>query len=396
MADLDWACGSQCGKNRQNPFVSQEISMPTDLPRQKRKTERITAEFNLRSGSDDRTVTGIGKFPTVTLIAYGPDGFEEREVREPADLIGYLANWPVCWITIDPPGEGMEAMMAIENFAKLFNLHELEIEDIVNVHQRAKVEEYGEHLFVVTRMLIETALAETEQLSMFLGRNYVLTFREVTTDCLDPVREKIRKGRGRIRQEHADYLMYAIIDAVVDSYFPLLTELAEELDEMEDIILAGAGDEAANTMYEIRRDLLSIRRAIWPTQELLSTLTRDTVPLVTETTRVYLRDCYDHAVRIIDLVEMYREVSTALMEVHYQQASNRLNEVMKVLTIITTLFIPPTLIAGIYGMNFEHMPELKMTYGYPLALFTMAIITLGLLGFLHMKGWLRTKPKLKR
>ncbi len=370
--------------------------MPTDLPRQRRKTERITAEFNLPGSGGDRTFAGTGRFPTVTLIAYGPDGFEEREVREPADLIGYLANWPVCWITIDPPGEGIEAMAAVENFAKLFNLHELEVEDIVNVHQRAKVEEYGEHLFVVTRMLIETNTAETEQLSMFLGRNYVLTFREVTTDCLDPVREKIRKGRGRIRQEHADYLMYAIIDAVVDSYFPLLTNLAEQLDEMEDIILEGGGDEAAASMYEIRRDLLSIRRAIWPTRELLSTLTRDTVPLVTETTRVYLRDCYDHAVRIIDLVEMYREVSTALMEVHYQRASNRLNEVMKVLTIITTLFIPPTLIAGIYGMNFDHMPELRMPFGYPMALVTMAIVSLALLGFLHMKGWLRTKPPRNR
>ena len=233
---------------------------------------------------------------------------------------------------------------------------------------------------------------------MFLGRNYVLTFREVPTDCLEPVREKIRKGRGRVRQEQADYLMYAIIDAVVDSYFPLLSELAEQLDQMEDNILEGRGDEAeaAATMYQIRRDLLSIRRAIWPTRELLSTLTRDTVPLVAESTRVYLRDCYDHAVRIIDLVEMYREVSTALMEVHYQRASNRLNEVMKVLTVITTLFIPPTLIAGIYGMNFEHMPELKWAFGYPIALLTMALVSLVLLAFLHMKGWLRTKPKSQR
>lgn len=370
--------------------------MPTEQPRQKRRTERITAEFALKGGKDSPLSVGQGRFPTVTLIAFGPDGYEEREVREPADLIGYLANWPVCWITIDPPGEGYEASAAIENFAKLFNLHELEIEDIVNVHQRAKVEEYGEHLFVVTRMLIETALAETEQLSMFLGRNYVLTFREVPTDCLEPVREKIRKGRGRIRQEHADYLMYAIIDAVVDSYFPLLSELANQLDDMEDQILEGGNDDAAATMYEIRRDLLSIRRAIWPTRELLSTLTRDTVPLVSETTRVYLRDCYDHAVRIIDLVEMYREVSTALMEVHYQRASNKLNEVMKVLTIITTLFIPPTLIAGIYGMNFEHMPELKWGLGYPMALLTMALVSLVLLAFLHMKGWLRTKPKSRR
>lgn len=399
MADLDRACGSQCDEKITNPRQTHKFTMPTDLPRQRRKTERITAEFALPGSRSGTASTGAQvRFPTVTLMAYGPDGCEEREVREPADLIGYLANWPVCWITIDPPGEGYEATVAIENFAKLFNLHELEIEDIVNVHQRAKVEEYGEHLFVVTRMLIDPSTAETEQLSMFLGRNYVLTFREVPTDCLEPVREKIRKGRGRVRQEQADYLMYAICDAVVDSYFPLLSALADQLDQMEDNILENSGDEAeaAATMYQIRRDLLSIRRAIWPTRELLSTLTRDTVPLVTETTRVYLRDCYDHAVRIIDLVEMYREVSTALMEVHYQRASNRLNEVMKVLTVITTLFIPPTLIAGIYGMNFEHMPELKWPFGYPIALLTMALVSLVLLAFLHMKGWLRTKPRARR
>lgn len=377
--------------------------MPPDMPRQKRKTERITAEFNLPGKDGDRSYsTSSARFPTVSVICYGPDGFEEREVREPADLIGYLANWPVTWITIDPPGEGQEARAAIENFAKLFNLHELEVEDIVNVHQRAKVEEYGEHLFVVTRMLIDTGVVETEQLSMFLGRNYVLTFREVGSDCLEPVRDKIRKGRGRVRQEKADYLMYAIIDAVVDSYFPLLTTLADRLDDIEDHILEGGDDEAAATMYQIRRDLLSIRRAIWPTREALSSLIRDTNPYLSEGTRVYLRDCYDHAVRIIDLVEMYREVGSALMEVHYQRASNRLNEVMKVLTIITTLFIPPTFIAGIYGMNFNsevsklNMPELNWAYGYPMALITMALVSAGLLAFLHMKGWLRTKPRTKR
>ncbi|HEY9786748.1 MAG TPA: magnesium/cobalt transporter CorA [Candidatus Obscuribacterales bacterium] len=370
--------------------------MTQEIHRVKRKQERITAEFNLPGAQEAGQTRRAISMPVITVLAYGPDGFVEKQVKELSELISYFANWPVTWVNVDPVEQGPDARLVIEHFAKIFSLHELEIEDIVNVHQRAKVEEYGEHLFIVTRMLINREVGETEQLSMFLGKNYVLTFREVPTDCLDPVREKIRKGRGRIRNEKADYLMYAIIDAVVDGYFPLLTELAERLDEIEDEILEGSEKEkeAPAHMYEIRRDLLSIRRAIWPTREALSSLTRDTYALVGETTRVYLRDCYDHAVRIIDLVEMYREVGSALMEVHYTRASNRLNEVMKVLTVITTLFIPPTFIAGIYGMNFNpekspfNMPELNWYFGYPLALLTMVVVSSGLLAYLYLNGWL--------
>ncbi|MDZ4835710.1 MAG: magnesium/cobalt transporter CorA [Candidatus Melainabacteria bacterium] len=370
-----------------------------EMPRPRRRQERITAEFNMpgratfASGEHPSNIP----LPVVHVMAYGPDGFVEKDVTDLSELIVFFANWPVTWVNVDPVAQGAEARLVIERFAKIFSLHELVVDDIVNVHQRSKVEEYEEHLFVVTRMLIDRDEVETEQLSLFLGKNFVLTFREVPKDCLDPVREKIRRGRGRIRQERADYLMYAIIDAVVDSYFPLLASIASRIDVMEDNVLEKFEEDAPSEMYQIRRDVLSLRRAIWPARELLNTLIRDTVPLISDTTRLYLRDCHDHSIRIIDLLEMYREVCSALMEVHYTRASNRLNEVMKSLTLITTLFIPPTLIAGIYGMNFNsnkspyNMPELQMYYGYPVAILMMILVTLAVVVFLNYKGWLRTR-----
>lgn len=332
--------------------------------------------------------------PLIHVLAYGPDKYVERDIRDLASLIEFLANYPVTWINVDPIGYGAKARAFVEQFGKLFELHELELEDIINVHQRAKVEEYSEHLFVVTRMLVERDSSESEQLSLFLGKSFVVTFREVEKDCLDSVREKIRKSRGRIRHEHADYLMYAIIDAVVDSYFPLLSSIADRLDDIEERILQHYVKDTPEQVYELRRDILSIRKSVWPAREALSTLYRDTNPLISDTTRLYLRDCYDHSVRIVDLVEMYREVASALMEVHYTRASNRLNEVMKVLTIITTMFIPPSFVASLYGMNFHtekspfNMPELDWYFGYPAAISSMLLLSLAVFLFLYWRGFL--------
>ncbi len=367
--------------------------MTSDLSKAKRRQQRITAEFNL-PGIMDSSTSSSTETPIMHVMAYSEHGYVEQAVRDPAGLIEFLAKWPVTWINIDPVGFGPNAQAFMERLGKLFNLHELELEDIINVHQRAKVEEYDEHIFVVTRMLVNRDSSESEQLSLFVGKTFVLSFREMTTDCLDPVREKIRKSRGRIRSEKADYLLYAIIDAVVDSYFPLLAKLADRLDNIEDEILQKSEKNTPEEVYELRRDILSIRKSVWPTREAISSLYRDTNPLISETTRLYLRDCYDHAVRIIDFVEMYREVASALMELHYTRVSNRLNEVMKVLTIITTLFIPPSFVASLYGMNFNteksplNMPELSWYFGYPLALFLMFFFSLSILLYLYFRGFL--------
>lgn len=372
--------------------------MTSEFSRPRRRQQRITADFNLPGTLEmNRDGTAQAGMPVMHVLAYGPDGYVEREAQDPAALIEFLAKWPVTWINVDPVGHDTQGRAFLDRLGKLFNLHELELEDIINVHQRAKIEEYEDHLFVCTRMLVDQNSSESEQLSLFLSKTFVVSFREEKTDCLDSVREKIRKSRGRIRSEKADYLLYAIIDAVVDSYFPLLTKLADRLDDIEDEILKHSEKNTPEEVYQLRRDILSIRKAVWPTREALSTLYRDTNPLISDTTRVFLRDCYDHSVRIIDFVEMYREVAAALMELHYTRMSNRLNEVMKVLTIITTLFIPPSFVASLYGMNFNseksplNMPELNWYFGYPTALCLMFLFSLSIFLYLYWRGFLGDK-----
>jgi magnesium transporter len=265
---------------------------------------------------------------------------------------------------------------------------------VVNVHQRAKVEEYGDELFIVARMADLGCGAATEQLSMFVGKNYVLTFQEEPGDCWDPVRERIRKGVGRIRGAGPDYLAYALLDASIDAYYPVLEAFGERLDALEDAVLLRPDRGTIDSIHAMKSELLLLRRAIWPHREAIAHLSRDSTPLVTEATRIYLRDCYDHVVQIVDLVETYRELTADLKDLYMSAVSNRINETMRVLTIISTIFIPITFIAGIYGMNFDpsyspfNMPELRWYLGYPFALGLMAVTGLGTLFYVWWQGWL--------
>jgi magnesium transporter len=235
---------------------------------------------------------------------------------------------------------------------------------------------------------------ESEQISIFVGKNFVLTFQEREGDCFEPVRERIRAGRGRIRKEGPDYLTYAIIDAVVDNYFPILEHYGERIEGLEAEVITSTTDETIAKIHDIKRDLLSLRRAIWPKREALSALSREPQPVFSDETRVYLRDCYDHTVQLMDMVETYRELASGLMDVYLTSVSNRMNEVMKVLTIIATIFIPLGFVAGVYGMNFNqetsafNMPELGWKYGYLYCLGLMAVIAAGLLVYFRRKGWL--------
>lgn len=327
----------------------------------------------------------------VEIVAYGPGGFEEY--RDPdLDCIARLRRqYPVVWVNVD----GLRDVKFIEQLGNLFGLHALALEDVLHVHQRAKVEHYPNNVYVVARMLNPLAKLETEQLSLFLGDGWVVSFQEVPGDCLDSVRERVRSGRGRIRELGPDYLAYSILDAVIDAFFPLLEQIGEQLDHLEDQVLTNA-DLNTNIadIHGIKNDLLLLRRAIWPQREAINTLVRDPSPLVKDETRLFLRDCYDHTVQIIDLLEMYREVSSGLMDLYVSAVSNRMNEVMKVLTIIATVFIPLTFIVGIYGMNFDpnsspwNMPELRWYYGYPLLWVVMLVVTVAMVVFFRKQGWL--------
>ena len=329
--------------------------------------------------------------PSVRVIAYGPDETVEQEIHEPRHVRDFLDKWPVIWVDV----EGLGDAETIRTLGEIFGLHRLALEDVVNVHQRPKIEQYDGYYFIVARMVKLGEHLETEQLSLFLGKNFVVTFQEGHPgDCLETIRERIRQKRGRIRDAGLDYLAYALLDAVVDCYFPIMEEYGERLEAFEDELLTYPHSDTVARIHEIKRNLLTLRRAVWPQRETFNALLRDETPLVTNETRLYLRDCYDHTTQLIDLIETYRELGSDLTDVYLSSISNRTNEIMRVLTVIATIFIPLTFIAGIYGMNFNpaaspvNMPELNWYWGYPFSLTLMALVAFGQLFFFWRRGWL--------
>jgi magnesium transporter len=330
--------------------------------------------------------------PALRLTAYDAQRIVERVIDDPAQIRQELGAWPAVWVEVDGLGDAR----TIEALGEVFKLHRLALEDVVNVHQRPKVETYEEHLFIVARMVSWNGHLESEQLSIFLGSNFVLTFQEQDRpgDCLDPLRLRLREGRGPIRTEGPGYLAYALLDAVVDAYFPVLERYGERLEMIESQVIDGAGSRVVREIHDIKHDLLHLRRAIWPQREAVNQLVRDHNRFINSETRVYLRDCYDHTVQLIDLVETFRELGTDLRDFYLSAVSNRMNLTIRLLTVISTIFIPLTFIAGIYGMNFDphsspwNMPELHWRYGYPLALGLMSTLGLGLLFYFWRAGWL--------
>lgn len=328
--------------------------------------------------------------PIIGLIAYGPNDFEEMEIRDINQIDSLVEKYPSVWINV----VGLGDLDLIRALGEKFALHGLALEDVISLHQRPKVEEYEENVFIVTRMIDRGPPLATEQVSMFLGERFVLTFQERPGDCFDPVRARLRAGRGQIRSRNADYIAYALLDAVIDDYFPALEDCGERLEMLEDNVMEQSADIQVKQIHEIKRELLQLRRAIWPQREMINALIRETSPFVTSQTRIYLRDCYDHTVQLMDIVETYREIATGLVDVYLSRVSTRLNEIMKILTIISTIFIPLSFITGLYGMNFDrqispwNMPELGWFYGYPMVLGLMTILAVGMLYYFFRKGWI--------
>lgn len=326
------------------------------------------------------------------VIAYGPDHLIEQTGPIASDtLVELVRSHPVTWI--DVVGTGDEAML--RRLAEIFGLHRLELEDVVAQHHRAKVERYPDHLFIVARM-VEVVDGEllTEQLTLVLGGRFVIMFQERPGDCFDSVRSRIREARGRIRQAGPDYLAYALVDAVVDHYFPIIESYGDRLDAFEDEILGRPRNDTLARLHSVQRDLLTLRRVARPMREAVGSLQRQEGGLICPETSTYLRDCLDHSIEIADMVDNYRETGLGLMDVYLSTMSNRLNEVMKLLTIIATIFIPLSFVASLYGMNFDteaspfNMPELHWKLGYPFALGLMAAIAGGLLYYFRKKGWM--------
>jgi magnesium transporter len=329
--------------------------------------------------------------PQLHVLAYGPDALDEARPATPAELGPLLHRRPVTWV--DVSGLGDATMLT--QVGALFGLHRLALEDVINTHQRPKVERYEGHHFVVVRMpeARPDGGLGSEQLSLFLGQDFVLTFQERPGDCFGPVRQRLRDGQGRSLSSGPDWLAYALLDAVIDAYFPVAEAAGERLERLEDDVLAGRARDLLPRIHLIRRDLLVMRRALWPLREVLSALQREEEGAFAAETRLHLRDVYDHVINLLDLLENLREIAGGLMELHLSATSNRLNEVMKVLTVISTIFIPLTFIVGVYGMNFDpessplNMPELRWYWGYPFALAVMVATTVALLVFFRRRGW---------
>lgn len=335
--------------------------------------------------------------PRIHAIAYSASDIAESEITDVKQIPPLLAQWSVVWINVDGLGDAK----TVRQIGELFGLHDLALEDVVNVFQRAKVEPFDDYVYVVARMPVGDQDHPTEQLSLFFGTNFVLTFQERVGDCFDPIRTALRNPDSRMRKGcGADYLAYRIIDTLVDSYFPVLEHYGDELDRLDDAITRSLEQEVFNGIHNVKSELVLLRRAAWPLREAVHQLSQETTtPLISDTTRVFWRDCYDHAIQVIDLVESYREICADLRDFYLSSVSNRMNEVMKVLTVIATIFIPLSFIAGLYGMNFDpavspyNMPELDWPWGYPLALSVMGAVAGGMLVFFWRRGWIGRRRK---
>ena len=296
----------------------------------------------------------------------------------------------ITWIDL----QGFGDQSLLKQIGKIFDLHPLMLEDMVNVPQRPKTESYGDHLLMIVRMvnLDGPNHIEMEQVSVVLGPTYVITFQERHGDVLDPVRKRIRSGKGPLSKNGADFLAYTLIDTIVDAYYPVLEVVGDHLESLEDEVITQPTPELLGQLNRLKNRLVNLRRGIWPQRESLNSIVRGDHACITEEVRLHFRDTYDHAVQTSEVTEMYREMVTGLMNTYLSAIANRTNEVMRVLTIVATIFIPLTFIAGIYGMNFEYMPELHYKMAYPVIWLAMIVVGGGMLGFFWKKGWIGRGP----
>ncbi|NTU42316.1 MAG: magnesium/cobalt transporter CorA [Nitrospirales bacterium] len=328
--------------------------------------------------------TGSGR---VSMISYGDDGVQKRDLEKIEDCIFIREAPVVTWINL----EGVHDVEGIRRLGDCFGFHQLILEDILNTDQRPKVDDLGEYMYIVLKMLRLGGRDEidAEQVSLILGRDFLISFQEGREgDVFNPIRESITDGKGKIRQLGADYLAYSLMDALVDNYFLILERLGERVETLEAELVSHPSSETLSKLYYLKREMLLLRKAVWPLRDLFSSLERRGSDLITDEVKMYFRDVHDHTIQVMDVIETYREMLSGMLDIYLTGISNRLNEVMKVLTIIATIFMPLTFIAGVYGMTFQYMPELRWRWGYPVALLVMLIIGVAMLILFRRKRWL--------
>ncbi len=350
---------------------------------------KLVQKRSRKTGLPPGTLVHIGdkrsETVTVNTFRYAGTSCEERQVDQ-LDALVPPSEESVMWANVS----GVHKVEVLETLGKQFGLHPLLLEDIANTDQRPKLDDYETYFFLVLKMLTlnERQDVLVEQVSLVLSRNVVLSFQENGNDVFQPVRERLKAGKGRLRQSGADYLFYALVDAVVDQYFAVLESVGEKIEALQQVVVADPKPETLKEIHALKRQLLFLRRAVWPLRDVMNNLSRSECPFLQHTTKVFFRDVYDHVVQIVDTIETLREMVSASLDIYLSSVSYRLNAVMRVLTVITTIFMPLSFIASIYGMNFEHMPELRAEWGYPVVLAVMATVGVGMLLLFKNKRWL--------
>lgn len=322
----------------------------------------------------------------ISVFDYDANAIEEKELSGAAECEAFKAKHKNTWINVD----GLHDVALIECLGKIYNIHPLVMEDIVNTQQRPKVEGYGDYLYIVLKMLeydYNDGEVITEQMSFILGEDYVISFQEIPGDTFDSVRTRLRNPQSKFRQYGPDYLLYALMDRIVDDYFIVMEKLGEELDEFEDMTYQNPNMEIAERLNMLRRNSIFVRKSVWPLREMVNHMANDDYKQISTRTRTYLRDLYDHTVQVLDTVETYRDIQSGIKDVYQSNLNLRMNEVMKVLTIISTIFIPLNFIAGVYGMNFAYIPELSNPYGYFIIMGFMIGVAILMLIWFKLKKW---------
>lgn len=331
----------------------------------------------------------------IILIDYDEDNAIRKVDITPNACAPYIGTNTVSWMDI----QGLGSETVLKQVGEIFNLHPLLLEDVVNVPQRPKLEDYNNQLLVISQMVRlkeDESGFDTEQVSFVLGKRYLLSFQEEELqDCFEIVRDRIRTSQGRVRKSGADYLTYLLLDTIIDGYFPVVEHYEDRIEALEDAIISNPDRDTMQEIYDVRRELLALRRLIWPMRNVLHLLMRDHHGIVSDEVQIYFRDSYDHVIQILEIIEAYRELAASLMDVYMSTMGNKLNEIMKFLTVISTIFIPLTFIAGVYGMNFDNMPELKGEWSYFLVWLVMLAVAGGLIFYFWRKGWFKPIYSLK-
>jgi magnesium transporter len=344
-----------------------------------------------KAGLPPGTLIHVGEKKTekvrISIINYDEAQFQEKEAKIIEECFPFKDKPAVSWINID----GINQVEIIEKIGEHFNIHPLVLEDILNTDQRPKMEDLGDYIFIVLKMLYYSEREDginVEQVSLILGPNFVISFQEREGDVFNPIRERIRNGKGRIRKLDAGYLAYSLIDAIVDNYFIIPEKLGEKIEDVEEELVTNPTRATLQAIHNLKRELIFLRKSVWPLREVIGSLERGESSLIKKSTQIYLRDVYDHTIQVADTVETFRDMLSGMLDIYLSSISNKMNEVMKVLTVVATIFIPLTFIVGIYGMNFRFMPELELRWGYFAVLFGMVVIAIGMITYFRKKKWL--------